>query len=213
MGEPRRDSYIWVTWLRGLLAGDQHCVWAAWFRAHFTYRKRVDENANQLTRWKADHALLVQRRVEELRATGWAVDVEDQNKFNVRGKVATVGGVADIVARRGSDLRVEDAKTGKPRDSDYWQVVLYLGLMPLVDGRFNGRALSGAAIYAEGPAREVTAEDVRRSWPTVVDWLKAIGGDVEPARQPSASECRYCDIDECPDRHTAPELAGDTEAF
>ena len=35
MPQPREHPYIWTTWLAKLLAGDAHCQWAGWFRAHY----------------------------------------------------------------------------------------------------------------------------------------------------------------------------------
>jgi hypothetical protein len=35
MTAPRDGSYIWVTWITGLMSADKQCEWAAWFRAHF----------------------------------------------------------------------------------------------------------------------------------------------------------------------------------
>ena len=32
---PREHPYIWATWLARPLAGEAHCEWAGWFRAHY----------------------------------------------------------------------------------------------------------------------------------------------------------------------------------
>ena len=97
MSQPRDEPYIWVTWLGKLLAGDAHCEWALWFRAHHTYDKQKDETFD-LTAWKAGHGEFVRVRAAELRAAGYTVFVEDQNRFALKGKAATVGGKPDIVA-------------------------------------------------------------------------------------------------------------------
>src|SRR5206468_35641 len=39
-GFQRDVPFIWVTWISSLLSGDNHCEWAAWFRAHFEHEKR-----------------------------------------------------------------------------------------------------------------------------------------------------------------------------
>lgn len=216
MAEKRWSPYVHVTWIRGLIAGDQHCAWSSWFKSHFQYIKRVgpDGDANRLAQWKAEHAQMVQERAEAWRAGGWTVTVEDQNKFTVKGQSATVGGVADIVAIREDEIRVEDCKTGKRRDSDYFQVVLYVLLLPLVDERFTqGERVSGIVSYKDGTQREVLADDAARARPVVFGWIMATGSDVEPSRVPSAHECRYCDVAECPDRIEAAPEGGRTGAF
>ena len=50
-----------------------------------------------------------------LKAEGYAVFVEDQNKFTLKGRAATLGGVPDLVAVRGAEALVVDCKSGKQR--------------------------------------------------------------------------------------------------
>src|SRR2546426_12613973 len=58
VAQPREGPYIWVTWLSKLLAGEAHCEWALWFKAHHKYDKRLDESFD-LASWAARHAELV----------------------------------------------------------------------------------------------------------------------------------------------------------
>lgn len=244
MGDKRRWGlpYIWATWIAGLLSGDKHCAWAAWYKAHFRYLKREDPDANRLTVWKADHAAMVRARVSELQSEGWHVTVEEQNKFTVEGQVATVGGVADIVAYRdfppaeelvargialhgvpaaedlgGPVVRIEDAKTGKRRDSDFWQVATYMYLMPKVTPAMRDRAIHGLILYRDGEQRRLESGTGQQLGPTIAQFIREIAGDLEPERTPSASECRYCDIAVCPDRVeqdlTSAPATYDTEDF
>ena len=55
---------------------------------------------------------------------------EDHNKFSLPGKAATLGGVADIVAVRGDEGLIVDCKSGKQRDSDAFQVLAYMLVLP-----------------------------------------------------------------------------------
>jgi hypothetical protein len=240
MGTRRDAPYIWVTWMTGLMAGDKHCVWAAWFRAHYKYTKRDDpDGANTLSQWRAEHADLVQSRAEELRAQGFTVTTEQENKFVIRGKVATVGGVADIVATRQVEpmdeinqnvtALVEDCKTGQQKESDYWQVVLYLLFLPKAFKALKEHRLAGAVIYPTGTVdqrrlnelngvreiwkRPVLAGDAEIAKDLVVKWIQRVGGDEEPVRTPSWAECRYCDIADCPDRAEEPVAETTTEEF
>ena len=34
MPQRREHPYIWATWLPRLLAGENSCEWAVWFKAH-----------------------------------------------------------------------------------------------------------------------------------------------------------------------------------
>ena len=142
--------FVWTSWVTGLLSGDKQCHWAPWYRAHHFFARRKDPRGGNLEKWKSDHAAMVRTRVAHLRALGWRVWVEAQNKFTVRGKLAVLSACPDIVAThdsatidrqaiRGMALagpmeaeavsgivaRVEDCKTGQPRSSDFWQVAIY----------------------------------------------------------------------------------------
>lgn len=195
--------YIWVTWITGLVSGEKSCRWAAWFRAHHQYEKRPDENENQLSAWKADHAAMVRSIVDDRLKQGYTdVNVEDQNSFTYRGKLAVVGGKADVTYRAadGTGLRFEDAKTGKERDSDMAQVVTYMMLAPVAWEDLTPRSqISGAVIY-RNRQREVGPMDVERLKPKVIEVISAAALDISPPKTPSAAECAYCDILDCDER-------------
>lgn len=212
MRERWGKPYIWVTWLCGLLAGDQSCEWQAWFKAHYEYDKREDARGNSLTQWRAEHAEMVRQRAEELRAQGWSVQVEDQNKLTLEGVAATLSGKPDLVASRPGEVLVEDCKTGKPKEADYWQVVVYLFMVPRVLKAFQGRMFSGAVQYRTF-SREVDAQDAQRGEPLVVQRIRAAAAADEPRRTPSATDCLRCDIATCPDRFVTQEAAAETEEF
>jgi hypothetical protein len=231
---PRNSSYIWVTWITGLLSGDRHCLWSAWYRAHFKgYERRP--TSFDLAAWTATHAEMVRARAEALRADGYQVYVEDQNKFTLRGRAATLGGVPDLVAVRetssgGREALVVDCKSGRQRNSDFFQVLTYMLVLPLTHPALTGVGPSGvgpsgsagpsgvAGSSGAGPAGQIVlsgelqyrdmsiaipavklTDDLRRQIRTMIE---TIGGGEEPARVPSVSECRFCDLcaPDCPDR-------------
>src|SRR5439155_7966957 len=95
---PRDSSYVWVTWLPRLLAGQSHCEWAAWFRAHHSDYEKGTRNFD-FAAHNAQHAEMVRDRAQELRREGCFVTIEDQNSFAVRGHTGSVlGGKPDILA-------------------------------------------------------------------------------------------------------------------
>jgi hypothetical protein len=213
--EVRRFPYVWPTWVTGLISGDKQCWWAAWFKAHHDkYPKIADPNQNALDRWKADHAVMVGEIAEGMRREGWVVTTEKQNKIKVKGRSAKVGGCPDIVAvrRDTDDARVIDAKTGKRRDSDYWQVVSYLGLYTLKDGRLEGKQISGAVAYPDA-MREISAADVHQSAPKFFQGVATVASNLPLERTPSKFECMRCDIGPCPDRWKPTEEDPDDETI
>lgn len=194
---PRSAPYAWVTWLTGLIAGEDHCAWAAWLKAHYQYRRRPSDNPDALSRWMATHDALVMARVNTLTVDGWAVSVEDQNALTVHGEAATIGGKPDIVAARDDRLLIVDAKGGRAKHKYIWQVRVYLALLPLQwPERCAGKQLVGHVEYPDEIVDVTLAPgDAQRIYETI----KMVGGP-EPPTTPSARGCKYCDIAECPDR-------------
>lgn len=121
--------YVWPTWVTGLLSGDKQCTFALWYRAHFKYEKRRDDSFDSAA-WSAGHQQLLLRRVKELSADGWTCRVEGQNDFKLKGRTALLSGKPDILALRDGEVLVVDCKTGKPRNSDFWQVLVYMVAVP-----------------------------------------------------------------------------------
>jgi PD-(D/E)XK nuclease superfamily len=130
------------------LAGEFHCGWSPWFRAHFTDFQ--DLRNTDWTQWTADHAELVHAHAEFLQEKGWNVFVEGANAFKLEGQTGIVlAGQPDIVAVSDSEVRIDDCKTGGPRVSDRYQLLIYMALLPYVRPGFKARDLTGHLVYAD----------------------------------------------------------------
>ena len=199
MSTPRDAPYVWVTWVSRLLAGDAQCAWAAWFRTHHTY----DRLPTDLTKWASEHAAMVREQAETLKEASYSVLLEDQNRFRLKGQLGvTLGGKPDIVARRGDEVRVVECKTGQQRHADRIQVMIYMLVLPHAQPIWRGRTLAGRVQYRSGSI-DVPAEDLDHVFRTRFrETMAQVGGAAAPARVPSFSECRFCDIGaaDCPDR-------------
>ncbi len=198
--KPRPEPYVWATWLTKLLAGESSCVWSAWFRAHHHYAK-VDSDFD-LDRWQTDHAALVGRTVAAFAADGYKVFTERQNQFTLAGRLGTLAGRPDVVAVRGNEGWVVDAKTGQPRASDRAQVMLYMWALARANPAYAGVRLRGRVEYntrhALIPAEEVDAAFVAR----VGGLLREVCGPAAPRKAPSGQECGCCPLtpEDCGDR-------------
>lgn len=192
MGIPRGEPYIWVTWLPKLLVGEAHCQWALWFRAHYRYEKAPSTLDTAL--WCAQHAALVEKTEQALRDEGWTVSVEDQNKFAVHGRTATVAGKPDLIAVKGEVVRVIDCKTGAPKGSDCMQVLIYMLLLPRVRPECQGRVVYGEVRYSDGlqviEPSELTQDLQEHIWKAI----RQAAGSTPPPKAPSSRGCRFCDI-------------------
>lgn len=199
--QKRFGVYLWCTWLATALSGDRKCEFAHWYKAHFKFAK-LDDGSFNLEGWRADHDAAVRKRADALAADGWRLRLESMSKFNVKGQTATIGGQCDIVAMRDDQIVVEDLKR-KRRDSDWWQVLIYLLMLPKAfKEEMAGKRMSGRVLYyGDSSVREVDDAAVERDGPRVYARIREIAGRVDPPpRSPSAHECRFCDIAVCTDR-------------
>ena len=83
----------------------------------------------------------------------YTVFTENQNRFTLRGKTASLGGKPDLIARRGVCGTIIDVETGKPSPSHSVQVMHYMYAVP--------RALGQPTTW---PATTVSSSMAR--WPT-----------------------------------------------
>lgn len=191
--------YIWVTWLSKLLGGNR-CVWSAWFKAHFKYEK-FEEQASNLVEWNRNHTRLMAQCRAQLEADGWTVSEEEENAFRMEGTAAVVAGKPDIVAVKPGRVLVVDGKTGRERDSDIWQVLLYLYAVPKSRPDLTG-TLEGEVHYPNGEISLTTDELTLERMSEIVALVKAIAADEPPKKVPSRAECQRCNIgrQDCPQR-------------
>lgn len=205
--------YIFVTWITGVLSGDRSCVYAPWLKAHFKYDKQPDENFN-LAAWTADHTALVARRKAELETDGWTVTIEGQNDVRLKGNTALLAGKPDLIAVRGVEALVSDAKTGKQRHSDWFQILIYLFALPHVRPELvNGRRVSGEVVYRDHVIAVEPEELTETRREEIATMLRTIGSDERPAPVPSRNECRMCDIADCASRFVEIDEPAETTAF
>lgn len=198
---------VWVTWLAKLMADELQCHWSAWFRSHYTYEK-LPSNFDS-AKWSARHRGLLNQRVACLEAEGCTVYLEGENWFEVAGRqyAIRVVGKPDIVTMRGDTAWVEDCKTGKPKNADLYQVLLYMLLLPLSVERCRGLRLEGRLVYPDSlidvPANQVNAEFKAQ----FREAIALLSSKTSARKVPSFQECRFCDIPSecCPERVDKPK--------
>ena len=191
MTTPRRDPFLWPTWVTKILAGEQSCEWQAWFKAHFQGYEKAPRDGD-LTAWTARHTELLQKRAAQLRSEGYEVFVEDQNKFTLRGKSCTLQGKPDIVAIKDDDYVVVDAKGGKPRDSDHFQVLIYMMVLPLCHPKCLGKSVRGEIEYLDDRVDIDVLPNRERQM--IVATIERIASATPAVLAPSFRECRWCDL-------------------
>jgi hypothetical protein len=82
MTEPRDSPLVRVTWLRGIMAGTNRCVWASWFRAHFQNYDEVPSDFD-FEEWRVEHTRMLYVLSAERTSVGEQVFIEDQNEIRL----------------------------------------------------------------------------------------------------------------------------------
>lgn len=212
MPNNRTQPYIWTTWLSKLLGGDSSCEWAAWYKAHFENIPKRDRT--DLDEWRVRHTSLLNRTRARFEAEGCRVFTEDQNKFSLKGKAATLGGKPDLIVI-GDEYMICDVKSGQSKQSDRMQVMIYMYAIPLVLPQYKGVQFSGMLAYSDYHDY-IPAEAIDSIFTSeLVNLIKRIGGQEQARRVPSVRECRYCDLtsESCDARIDTDEIEGETDAF
>jgi CRISPR/Cas system-associated exonuclease Cas4 (RecB family) len=194
--------YIYVTWLAKTLGGAR-CLYRPWFQSHFKYEKH-EEMAFDLAKWNRDHNALMAARRKALDRDGWTCSVEAENSFKLQGASAVLAGKPDLVAVKGDRVMVIDGKSGRERDSDIWQVLLYLYAVPKSRPDLP-KDIEGEVFYKAGNSVSLTTDaldDERMG--QIVHTIRLIASDTAPPKTPSRDECRFCNIGpkDCPQRIT-----------
>ena len=214
MAQERRGlPYIWVTWLAKILAGDNSCEWAVWFRARHEPGswRRASHGANAA--WHMRHTALLTQTARRWQDRAENLLVEDQNYFVLHGKKASLAGKPDLVAVNGSSGTVVDVKTGRPSSAHEVQVMLYM--YAASRALYPGRTFDGLVVYQDReehiPADAIDQEFVE----TMALTIARLTGYPHPPRIPSVAECRFCDLTQevCSDRIDETATAFQTDEF
>ena len=201
MPQPREHPYIWATWLARLLAGEAHCQWAGWFRAHYQDWTKPPSDFDN-AKWMLDHTALLNWERESRESLGYAVRVENQNSFRLRGRYATLAGKPDLIAVKNSDAVIVDAKTGRVSPHHAVQLMLYQYAVPKALEQHRGMEFRGHVAYPESNV-EIPASRIDRNFVDNLGTLiRRLAADTPARRAPSSTECRFCDITaaDCPER-------------
>jgi len=198
MATPRGNPYIWVTWLSSLMSGDNPCQWQPWFRANHQLATEQPSDFD-LIGWKMNHTRMLIELADELdRREGALIRTEVELKHDFERLHGTLAGKADLICREPDAITVIDCKTGKERDSDKVQVMIYMWMM------------SKTAYWAEKPIRgevaysntRVPIEKLPNDFEDNLNYFIKLLCRKKPPRTTTGSACKFCKITkgDCPDR-------------
>jgi len=113
-----------------------------------------------------------------------------------------IAGKPDILAIRDRQVWVEDCKTGRKKNSDLYQVLLYMLLLPLSHPQCRGVKLQGRLVYPDG-AIAISSDQVNEDFKAQFrEAIALLSSSSPPHKVPSFQGCHYCDISAyyCPER-------------
>ena len=193
MPRPRESPYIWATWLSRLLAGEASCEWASWFRSHHQDWAKPPSDFDQ-AQWMLEHTALVNQARESREKLGYTVYTEAQNAFRLRGKFATLAGKPDLIAVKGGDAVIIDAKTGKPSPAHAVQVLIYMYAVPKSLGQYRGVEFRGHVVYPDAQVGIPVSGVDEKFTERLASLIRRLAAETPARRVPSTQECRFCDI-------------------
>lgn len=210
MADRRRSrASVWAKGLAKFLSGEDHCWYKVWLQSTHWIEKipQTPEDTARMRGHMDKHEAIAKRRAVVLRAAGYVVKMEDDTSFKVEGRTADLTGKCDIVAMKDGQALVVDAKGGRPRDADHWQVRIYLWALPRT--WLKGHELRGEIQYETEAVvvRGLEAGDLE----AIAHAVRMASGE-KPVRTPSKWECDYCPIANCDQRYHDPDAAKRTGA-
>ena len=202
MATKRDGVFVWITWLAKVMAGEQACEWASWFKAHFENYTKAPSDFDT-AKWKIEHTRKLRELRLECQKLGARVFLEGENQIRyTTPSGVTVVGKPDLISVKDRMATIYDVKTGQPKSSDQVQVMLYMHLLPKAVAAYRGMQPAGCVVYRDSRV-DIPAAATDETFAQNLDYFLGILASEEPAMKvPSHNECRFCDIakSECPER-------------
>ena len=198
----RAFPYIWAAWLPRLLAGENSCEWAIWFKAHHQGWNSKQSDFNQ-GEWQRKHTTVLNEQKEIWQGRGYDALVENKSRFQLQGETATLAGQPDLIAIRDDDATSIEVQSGAERAWHRLQVLLYMYALPRSVQVIGTRVWLRAEIVYPERSVQVHPGSVHQGFVQDLGALiRRLADDREPRRVPSMQECRLCDITaaDCPNR-------------
>lgn len=204
----RTQPFIYVTWLKNYLIGDNLCRWSIWHRIHYQYEKAKSDFDS--IGYQMKHTALLNKVQKQYISNGY--EVLPELDVTVRGNVAVLKGRIDLVAVKKDSNLIIEVKTGAPRASDKIQLLLYIWALPKSSNqRFRGARFDGLLIY-ENHEIEISAVELDEDFLKHFSQFTADIMSSEPDRKyPSPRECKWCTIADCDEKMGEAEEANAEE--
>lgn len=216
MATKRRQKKIWVTSLSRLMMGEQKCPFSAWFEANYTYHdevmnrhgytinyapKSATEKSPELLERDEKHSRLADRVIKELEKEGRYLLPEVQFWHETDSGLIVAGRTDLISVLKRMECCMYDFKTGREKNSDIAQVMLYMRYNPIKE-KYQSLKLRGFVVY-EQKRIEVPNDLAENGFAEKAeDYIHLLSSDKEPEKIASDPECWNCRVkpEDCKER-------------
>ena len=113
-----------------------------------------------------------------------------------------MAGKPDLIAVKGGDAVIIDAKTGKPSPSHAVQVMVYQYAVPKALEQYRGIRFKGHVVYPDSQVGIPASGLDQKFIQNLGGLIRRLASETPARRVPSTGECRFCDItaEDCPER-------------
>ena len=148
MATKRDGVFVWITWLAKVMAGEQNCEWASWFKAHHENYDKAPSDFDTV-KWNIEHTRQLRRLRLEHRKLGERVFLQGENaiRLTLPDGQPTAPSDGQLTTLWIGQPTIYDVKTGRERCSDRIQVMLYMHLAPQALPAYAGTRPAGCIVY------------------------------------------------------------------
>ncbi|MDR9402922.1 MAG: hypothetical protein RI580_05720 [Halothece sp. Uz-M2-17] len=188
----RKEIIVAASRISKHLIGESQCLLAYYLQGHY----QLSSNKNYIS-YKMKHQSFLKQRKQFWLAEGYSVSCEKRNLMSFFTKKGPKFiGTPDLYVKEINHF--EELKTGKPKESDIVQLMLYMAAAPYV---YSLSAIpSGQVRYSDGSFRDILPEEITQEFKDeVTQLIGALVSDKIPEPEPSESDCRFCPFNHyCP---------------
>lgn len=187
---PRKKPIVAASWLSKPLVGESQCL----VEYYVQVRHKIPSNGEFIS-YQMQHQKFLRERKQLWEAKGYNTSIEKQNtiSFTTKKTIDFIG-TPDLYVKQLN--HIEELKTGKPKDSDVVQLMLYMAAAPYVYGLQE--IPSGEVCYRGGSSTTVFPEEITQEFKDqVTELIGILVADQVPKPVPSESDCRFCKLNQC----------------
>jgi hypothetical protein len=128
-------------------------------------------------------------------------EIAIESDVTIKGKHATLAGKIDVLAFTDTKGIAFEVKSGKKRDFDRAQLLIYLWMLQKSPNQHFRRVIFDGMLVYEDARILVPAAEVSDSYESALkELILNLVNEEPPRKYPSSLECKWCNIADCDER-------------